>query len=319
MSNLDRTPYFSIILPVYNRAPFVGRALESCLAQDFRDFEVIVVDDGSSDGSADVVKKYSDPRVRLISHPYNRGVCPARNTAADAAKGTWVLALDSDDELLPGALSVMYSRAVKVDASISGLRFMCRLENGELSPSPSLKNDLWDYEGFIRWWDSCLEGRQEALPCVRAVTFKSVRYPEDRSLEAAYHLDFARAFHTKACSDVVLLIHYDAHNRLTQPSLESLFRSAADRAKSLECLLSSHGDALEAVAPRLFLQQLSGLVTLKLLVGERLSAVRYACRCLRVNPCFVKVWGVLILGLLGRKPLAWVKLNRSRYFSPKGE
>jgi glycosyltransferase involved in cell wall biosynthesis len=318
MSNPTGTPHFSIIIPVYNRAQLIGRALESCLTQDFRDFEVVVVDDGSTDGSSDAVKRYSDPRIRLIRHTHNRGVCPARNTAADVAKGAWVIAVDSDDELLPGALTLMHSRTVEADASISGLRFMCRLDNGELSPYPPLTNQVWDYEGFIRWWDSCHGGRQDTLPCVRRVTFKLVRYPEDRSLEGAYHLDFARPFRTRGCSDVVQLVHNDAPDRLTQPSVESVLRSAPDQVKGLESLLSSHGDKLESVAPRLFFQQLSGLVTLKFLAGDRLGAVRWGRRCLCMDPYSLKVWGVLILGLIGSKPLAWFRLNRSRYLGSQG-
>jgi len=306
-------PQFSIVIPVYNRARIVSRALDSCLSQDFYNFEIVVVDDGSTDGSREVVERYNNVRIRLVCHGQNRGVCPARNTGVDAAKGEWIIFLDSDDELLPGALGVIHRRTSEVDGDVQGLRFMCRLDNGEISPYPPLTNDVWDYDGFIRWWDSCLGGRQDALPCVRAETFKAVRYPEDRSLEGVYHLDFARAFRTKACSDVIQRIHSDALNRLTQPSLDSLFRSARDQCKGLESLLSSHGDVLEAIAPRLFLHHLSGLVTLKFLLGEQLGAIRHARHCLRIAPCSLKVWGVLILGLLGPKPLAWIKLNRFRY------
>ena len=70
-------PHFSIVMPAFNRRVAVRRAIESCLAQDFPSFEVLVVDDGSSDGTGEAVSSYSDPRVRLIRHQTNRGVCPA--------------------------------------------------------------------------------------------------------------------------------------------------------------------------------------------------------------------------------------------------
>src|ERR1039458_5800762 len=101
---MNPRPYFSIVIPVFNREQEVQRALSSCLVQDFQAFEVVVVDDASTDNSATVVEGLQDQRVRLIRHAKNRGVCPARNTGVQAAAGEWIVFLDSDDELLPGCL-----------------------------------------------------------------------------------------------------------------------------------------------------------------------------------------------------------------------
>lgn len=186
-------PYFSIGIPMYNRARFIARALNSCLSQDFTDFEIIVVDDGSTDGSADVVRGFTDSRIKLICHDMNRGVCPARNTAADAASGEWVINLDSDDELLPGALATIYRRTSEVSSDIAKVRFMCRLDSGDLSPQPPLKDERWDYEAYIRWAEAHhSDGISETLSCVRRATFQSVRWPNDRMRGAIYHLDHAR-------------------------------------------------------------------------------------------------------------------------------
>jgi len=77
-------PYFTIVIPTFNRGHLLERALRSCLAQDFADWEAIVVDDASDDAhavsSTVVVSRLDDPRVRLICHKENRGVCEARNT-----------------------------------------------------------------------------------------------------------------------------------------------------------------------------------------------------------------------------------------------
>ena len=76
----------SVIIPLYNKAPYVGRALESVAAQTLADFEVIVVDDGSTDGGADVVARFGDPRVRLITQA-NAGPGSARNRGINEAQG----------------------------------------------------------------------------------------------------------------------------------------------------------------------------------------------------------------------------------------
>jgi glycosyltransferase involved in cell wall biosynthesis len=91
-------PLVSVIMPAYNVAPYVGDAIRSALAQTFTDFEVIVVDDGSKDDTADVVRELArqDPRVQLVQQT-NRGLAGARNSALRAARGELFALLDSDD------------------------------------------------------------------------------------------------------------------------------------------------------------------------------------------------------------------------------
>src|SRR5947209_3795753 len=90
----------SVIIPLYNKAPYVRRTLDSVRAQTFADYEVIVVDDGSTDGGAAVVEGFGDPRFRLIAQP-NAGPGAARNRGLAEAGGEFVAFLDADDEWLP--------------------------------------------------------------------------------------------------------------------------------------------------------------------------------------------------------------------------
>jgi glycosyltransferase involved in cell wall biosynthesis len=93
----------SAIIPLYNKAPYIQRALGSVLAQTFRDFELIVVDDGSTDSGGEIVARCSDPRVRLIRQD-NAGPGAARNRGLNEAGGEFVAFLDADDEWLPAFL-----------------------------------------------------------------------------------------------------------------------------------------------------------------------------------------------------------------------
>jgi glycosyltransferase involved in cell wall biosynthesis len=97
-------PYFSIIIPTYNRASIVKRAIDAVLQQSFHDFEVIVVDDGSTDDTQEILQSIIDSRISLV-YQSNKGVCAARNTGASKATGKYLLFYDSDDILLPSALS----------------------------------------------------------------------------------------------------------------------------------------------------------------------------------------------------------------------
>lgn len=99
-------PAVSIIMPAYNVEPYIGDAIRSALAQTYTDFELIVVDDGSKDGTAEVVKTLArqDGRIRLVQQA-NRGLAGARNSALRAARGEFFALLDSDDLWEPGFLA----------------------------------------------------------------------------------------------------------------------------------------------------------------------------------------------------------------------
>lgn len=90
-------PKVSVVMPVFNRAATVARAVSSVLGQTFDDLELIVVDDGSTDGTASVLDGFADRRLRPIGHVRNRGAAAARNTGIATARGDYVALIDSDD------------------------------------------------------------------------------------------------------------------------------------------------------------------------------------------------------------------------------
>lgn len=103
-------PKVSVVLPTYNRAHVLTRAVDSVLTQTFRDFELIIVDDGSTDATQDVLAQYNAPQVRTIRLSTNAGACHARNIGITASCGEFVAFHDSDDEWLPNKLAVQIER-----------------------------------------------------------------------------------------------------------------------------------------------------------------------------------------------------------------
>jgi len=100
------TPFFSVIIPVYNRAQALRDAIASVRAQTCQDFEIVVVDDGSKDDPRSVAESFADPRIRFFRQD-NQGGGAARNTALDKAQGRFIAPLDSDDIFLPEHLARM--------------------------------------------------------------------------------------------------------------------------------------------------------------------------------------------------------------------
>jgi glycosyltransferase involved in cell wall biosynthesis len=98
-------PKVSVIIPVYNREQYVGEAIDSILAQTFTDFELLLIDDGSTDNSVEVMRSYTDPRIRLIRHERNLGIPQARNKGLQLAGGAYIAILDSDDTAVPDRLA----------------------------------------------------------------------------------------------------------------------------------------------------------------------------------------------------------------------
>lgn len=108
----------SVVIPVYNVEDYIGRCLDSVLCQTHTNFEIIVVDDCSPDGSIDIVKRYGLEKVKIVHHEENRGLSASRNTGVKYCEGDYLLFLDSDDYLAPHALSRCVETALKHDSDV---------------------------------------------------------------------------------------------------------------------------------------------------------------------------------------------------------
>ncbi len=143
------SPALTVIIPTHNRAQLVCRAIRSVLSQTFRDFEIIVVDDASTDDTREAVSGLADPRIRLVRREKNGGAAASRNTGIAVARGQFVTFLDSDDEYLPTKLErqvhVLSNAAPEVGAVECGLKIRAK-ERVYISP-PNLKGQ--SYEGFF--------------------------------------------------------------------------------------------------------------------------------------------------------------------------
>lgn len=136
----------SIIIPVYNAARYLNRCIRSVIEQTHADLEIILVDDGSNDGSLQLCKEWSeqDKRIRVISQ-FNQGVSSARNTGLSNAKGSYIMFLDSDDCMKPEMCAVMLAKMQKSDMDM----VVCGTEeNDGMYWKPQRSTDYSTLEGF---------------------------------------------------------------------------------------------------------------------------------------------------------------------------
>jgi len=145
---LKNSPLVSVIIPTYNRALLLGRAIQSILNQTYQNFEIIIVDDCSNDDTEKVVKRFYDERVRYIRHKERKGAAAARNTGIKAARGEYVAFQDSDDEWLSEKLEKQI-RAFKNGSSDLGVVYtsLWQIGNGRKTYIPS--SDIKQKEGNI--------------------------------------------------------------------------------------------------------------------------------------------------------------------------
>ena len=227
-------PETSIVIPTYNRADVVSRAIESALNQTYEDFEVIVVDDGSTDDTSEVIDQYQDDRLRYIRYDENQGANHARDIGVDHADGRYISFLDSDDELKEDYLRIVIDRLKETSEDCVGaFTAYERVKDGEVV----------DRRRAIDGYLTGVENRGKVAGGFSTDTFEQRVFDLvgslDESLESRQDLDF----YIRILKDYKLLgidddlvIHYKDGYRIS----DDVERIIAGQ----ESLRKKHGDLL---------------------------------------------------------------------------
>lgn len=130
---MHNSPFFSIIIPVYNAKPYIARCLESCINQTFFDIEIIVVDDCGSDESIEIVEEYAkkDKRIKILHNKENLGTFHARLEGVKSVCGKYTLFLDSDDLIMLNTCECLYEEVIKTykDIYVFGLKIISPMQD----------------------------------------------------------------------------------------------------------------------------------------------------------------------------------------------
>lgn len=183
--NLNSNTLVSVIIPVYNVAPYLSEALNSVITQTYENLEIIIIDDGSTDGSSDICNKYArkDNRIRVI-HQHNRGLSASRNIGLNIMTGDAVAFLDSDDAYLPEIIEKMMGTMNREESDV----VICKCtvnhtdEKMELSPNmksiPTIRQGKYDHNRIVR---ALVEGSVNHTvwnKLYKKELWDSVRFPE---------------------------------------------------------------------------------------------------------------------------------------------
>lgn len=183
--------FFSVVIPLYNKVNFIQDCLDSVLQQKYENFEIIIVNDGSTDGSEEIVEKIKDPRIRLISQE-NKGVSEARNKGISEAKGEYIALLDADDYWFPHHLESL-NELIKLfpNAGLYGDRYEIKIQNKTTRLS-FIPNYIQNEPVIIK--DYFAESLVDPILWTSATAFKTSKFYEigvfDTKLRTAQDLDF---------------------------------------------------------------------------------------------------------------------------------
>ena len=220
---------------------------------DFEDLEIVVVDDASTDSTASTLAAIDEPRMRVITHPVNRGISPARATTAEHARGQWVVIIDSDWELFPGSLDRLRVLIDELPPGVRIIRTRLGWDNGAISP-PVVPDGVTDYQGRLSWLEAIAQigGGSDAAHCIHRDVLAERQLPSDRrgAVETLWETDVSRTEPSLWVPDVIAIEHLDAANSVTRDSsprrlIPRLLSEAPDQRWMAETMLAQHGAGLK--------------------------------------------------------------------------
>ena len=279
MSHSQDNPKVSVIIPTYNRADLLPRAVNSVLAQTYDDCEIIIVDDCSPDNTQDVIASFTDPRVRSIRHEVNRGAATARNTGIENARGEYIAFLDDDDELTPGSIA---RRVNLLDESPPDVGMICG--NVKIVDDSTGAEVVMDLSGSLPDQDMatrCLAADLPTPPSAMLVRASAVR--EVGAIDSRYNMmedknfacRLALRYGIKMIPEIYAIYHAShGHSQMTddyQDWVDALERHIADFRNEL------------ALRPKAFASALTQLPVHHLMARRRIAGFRMYAQAVRRN------------------------------------
>ena len=304
------TPAVTVIIPTFNRAALLPKAVESVLAQTFQDFEIVLVDDASSDSTPNVIRGFSDPRIRYVRHDSNRGIAVARNTGVANARGRFIAFLDDDDEWLP----------VKLERQIEILENSSRSVGAVYSAFEKVDKDTGERVAVVRPAKSghilnelCMRNwiGTASTVCLKRECFEEVGWFDERVTfgeEYDMWIRIAHRYDFKYLDEI--LVRYGVHSFQLSTNYQAVIGGLAEQ-------LKKHGQ-LFALDPENYSRRFANLGVLYCYSGDIDRARSAFTSAIRATPFALKVYAYLALSVLGARAFRWIHKPRRGLKEPRG-
>ncbi|HAU32666.1 MAG TPA: hypothetical protein DCW46_10540 [Desulfotomaculum sp.] len=277
---INTKPLISVIIPTYNRAHLITRAINSVLIQTYQNFELLIIDDGSIDNTESIVKSIKDPRIFYYKEKENKGVLSALNRGFELIKGEYVCSVDSDDEILPDALQIAVEKLINLSPlGVGFLRFDCiDAESKKLSGSGISR------EGFVPYEDCLCEKIQGdhwfilASELIKGQRFNEKLYAGEIILWLKLH-KMTKVYYVPR----VLCKTYRRHGeRICNPSILTLKKNIPNIALTREVFLQEFGEQLKLCCPINYAKRLAGMGFWQIINGKSAGIIAL-CKSLKYH------------------------------------
>jgi len=269
----------TVFIPTYNRAHLLPRAINSVLNQTYKNFELIIVDDGSTDNTEEVVKSFSDNRIIYHKHKENRGVLAARNTGWDLTKGKYYCALGDDDELLPHALETIVSKFNELSSEgVRILRFdIIDAETGKFSGSGIRKEGYVPYEDML-----CGRIYGDYMQTIAMELVGDKRFDERlRGVEGILWLELHRKTKVYYLPQVLYKAYREHGERMSRGI--NIFEDISKIILTKKTYLEKYGEEQKNLCPKVYGHYLGRLGFLQILDGKKIEGRKTILKSLRFN------------------------------------
>lgn len=302
----SKSPLISVIIPTYNRAWCIGRAVNSVLNQTYQHFEIVITDDGSTDDTDKVVYSFRDDRIKYFKFDENRGMYEAQRNSIENSIGGYIVFLDSDDELVPDALQSFVSHIPMLTDKVAII-----LADHKDSSTERIKGNSWIFNGkTILHYDDiiCKPFIGDFLPFVRRDVFQRIPYKVTSKYmtNIIWHKIF-REYSFYYLAQILGIVHTDSTDRRTY----NRAKNADGWVRGINEYLSEFGEDIKSRCPGHlgFIYRI--LAIYQILAGERLAALISIFRALRFKLFDWKTWAVFSSNFLPKKVVSMLLLRKS--------
>ena len=304
------TPYYCIIITSYNNEDEVLNCLKSCLSQSFKDFYILIVDDGSTDNTVERIKKINSSKIKLVVNKKNLGASCSRHLAIKKAKAKWIISLDGDWRLYNKYTLKNLKKKIIQNSNLDINYFGAKIKFDQGPVSPLINNDIvLNYIGRVRMLNT---DQYDFLKIFKKKIYKKYCYwPQNqRFADGLIGLNWHKKNDIKFLNLVSVFQSTSSKKSLSRLSdykyslfFNKITKNAEHRIWEYQKILKLHKNVIHKYAPNYYRNLFYVLGLNYFFINNKKKGAYYVIKAIYLKFYDIKKWVVLLLGILNRKLL----------------